>query len=142
MAGFQFERQGRSRATAIGAGVYLGLLALAWLALNAHAMIVAALAVFAVPALLDLIRNPKSGMRLNENTLEWYHGPILTTLTRSDIAKLHIHLRMDRSLKVLVETANGKKHRLIQPAIPPRALLEAGLTQAGIPFQVHPFSLL
>ena len=142
MAGFEFERQGRSRATVIGTGTYLAALALGYVLLDVHVMILTGMAVFAVPAVLDLIRNPKSGMRLNENTLEWYHGPILTTLPRSDIARLHIHIRMDRSLKVLVELESGKKHRMIQPAIPPRALLETGLTQAGIPFQVHPFSLL
>ena len=141
-AAYTFERQGRSRATVLGLVLFLGLLVAAWIILNAAFVVVVGLSLFSIPAILDLIRNPKSGMRLDEANLHWYHGRISNTLPRAEIERIRIDLRMDRSLKMTAELKNGKKIRVIQPAIPPLSELEKGLEAQGMPYQKHPFSFM
>lgn len=139
---FTFERQGRTSGTAFVLAAIYAVLAWLWYALSVSPVILGILFLVTVPAIVDLIRNPQSRFQLDSTALSWSHGRRSAEIARGEIRQLHIHLRLDRSIKLVIELETGRKIRVIQPAIPPLALLEQGLEAQAMPFQKHPFSLL
>lgn len=137
-----FERQGRSRLTIIVLVVLYAVYLWLWIALSIAPFIMALGILITVPALVDLALNPRSGLRLDQNTLAWHHSKRNVSIQRHQIKQMHIHLRMDRSIKLVAELENGKKIRVMQPATPPLRDLEEGFTRLNMPFQKHPFSLI
>lgn len=139
---FLYEREGRTSGTAFVLAAIYAVLAWLWYALAVSPVILVLLFLVTVPAIIDLIRNPQSRFQLDGDSLIWRHGRREAEIARAEIRQLHIHLRLDRSIKLIVELETGRKIRVIQPAIPPLLLLEQGLEAQSMPFQKHPFSLL
>ena len=137
-----FERLGRSSATAFILAAVYAVLAWLWYALSISPVLMGLLVLVTLPAIFDLIANPKSEFSLDEQNLAWRHGRRNVSIPRHEIERMHIHLRMDRSIKLIVEMKNGRKIRVMQPAIPPLSILEGGFEEQEMPFQKHPFSLL
>lgn len=139
---FIFERHGRSKGTAFVLLIVYAAFAWLWLVLSVAPVIMALCILVTVPALFDLLINPKSGLRLDQENLSWHHGRRNVSIPRHNIQRIHISLRMDRSIKLTVELESGKKIRVTQPSIPPLAILEEALGQQNLPYQKHPFALL
>ena len=137
-----FERQGRSKSTVIVLAALYVIYLWLWMALSIAPFIMALGIIVTVPALVDLVLNPSSGLRLDHDTLDWHHSKRNVSIPRHQIKQMHIHLRMDRSIKLVTELENGKKIRVMQPATPPLRDLEDGFTRLNMPFQKHPFSLI
>ena len=139
---FAFRREGRSSGTAFLLAAIYAVLAWLWYALAISPVVLGVLVLVTLPAIYDLIANPQSSFLLDHETLHWRHGRREVSLPRGEIRQMHINLRLDRSVKLIVEMESGRKIRVMQPAIPPLDLLENGLSAQGMPFQKHPFSLL
>ena len=139
---FAFRREGRSSGTAFLLAAIYAVLAWLWYALAISPVVLGILVLVTLPAIYDLIANPQSSFLLDHETLQWRHGRREVSLPRGEIRQLHINLRLDRSVKLIVELESGRKIRVMQPVIPPLDLLENGLSAQGMPFQKHPFSLL
>ncbi len=137
-----YERQGRSQTTAFILAAMYAVLAWLWYALSISPVVLGLLILATLPAIFDLIKNPTSEFFLDGENLSWRHGRRNVSIPRHEIERLHIHLRMDRSIKLIVQMKNDRKIRVMQPAIPPLAVLEGGLEEQEMPFQKHPFSLL
>ena len=137
---YRFERRGRSFSTALSVLAVLVVILLLWVVLDLAIWIAAILAAFALPALWDLIRDPRG-------TLEVWPGRILwaSTLGRGDATDIdHVRLnrRFDGTMKVTLVHVGGATTRLPPDIAAPVAQLEPALAKAGIATQRHPFSLI
>lgn len=138
---FRFQRQGRSRGTlAIVLLIWAALVA-AWVWLDAAWPILAALALFTLPALWDVIKNPAAGLTLARTTLDWYSGRHTAQIALAEVATVRLDTRLDFSVRATVILRSGRKIRLPFEATPPHAAFEAALTHHGIRTERHHFSL-
>jgi hypothetical protein len=139
---FLFEQQARSRKTlVIVIAVWLALIA-AWIWLEAALWIVTFLATFTLPAVYDLIRNPKSGLRLDETNLSWFSGRRAATLDLSEIDLIRLDTRLDFSVRVTAQLNTGRKIRLPFECTPPHLALEDALEAHNVKTQRHHFQLM
>ena len=141
-APFVFEQQARNmRNLVIVLGVW-AILFVAWVWLEAAPWIIAFLAAFTLPALYDLIRNPRSGLRLDSTTLTWFSGRRQGTLELSEIDHIRLDTRLDFSVRVTAVLTTGRKIRLPFESTPPHQAFEDALTARGVKTQRHHFQLM
>jgi hypothetical protein len=141
-APFVFEQQARSRKTLlIVVSIWVALVA-AWIWLDAALWIVAFLAAFTLPAVSDLIRNPLSGLTLNNQTLSWFSGRRNGTLELSEIDHIRLDTRLDFSVRVTAVLTTGRKIRLPFESTPPHQAFQNALEARGVKTQRHHFQLL
>jgi hypothetical protein len=139
--GYVFVRRGRSsRAALIVAATYAALLAV-WVGLEAAPWVLAILALPTLPALWDLWRDPRSGLRLSADRLDWQAGTRGDGLALTLIDRVRIDLRWDRSARVTVILRDGQRQRLPDAALPPAADLQRALQAHGVATERHPFAL-
>lgn len=139
---FVFEQEARSRRTLlIVLGVWAILIGL-WLWLDAAWWIVAFLAAFTLPALYDLIYNPKAGLTLDTETLSWFSGRRQGALELTEIDHIRLDTRLDFSVRVTAVLNTGRKIRLPFESTPPHQALENALQAQGVKTQRHHFQLL
>ena len=139
---FIFEQQARSRRTlVIVLGVWAVLIA-AWVWLDAAWWIMAFLGAFTLPAVYDLIRNPKAGLRLDAQTLSWFSGRRQGALELSEIEHIRLNTRLDFSVRVTAVLTTGRKIRLPFESTPPHQTFENALLARGVKTQRHHFQLL
>lgn len=139
---YKFERRGRTTTTAVTLAAVYTLLAAALFFLQMSQWVILAGFVFTIPALWDLIADPKSGFSIDEDGVHWFHGKNSATIDPNEIELFKIDLRMDRSVKLTLNMKNGRRIRVTQPSIPPLNDLESVLEQAGYAHRKNPFSLL
>ena len=141
-APFVFDQQARSRKTLlIVVSIWVALVA-AWIWLDAALWIVAFLAAFTLPAVSDLIRNPLSGLTLNNQTLSWFSGRRNGTLALSEIDHIRLDTRLDFSVRVTAVLTTGRKIRLPFESTPPHQAFQDALETRGVRTQRHHFQLL
>ncbi|AXI42877.1 hypothetical protein [Sulfitobacter sp. SK011] len=141
-APFVFDQQARSRKTLlIVVSIWVALVA-AWIWLDAALWIVAFLAAFTLPAVSDLIRNPLSGLTLNNQTLSWFSGRRNGTLELSEIDHIRLDTRLDFSVRVTAVLTTGRKIRLPFESTPPHQAFQNALEARGVKTQRHHFQLL
>ncbi|MGJ5618576.1 hypothetical protein [Sulfitobacter sp. MF3-043] len=141
-APFVFDQQARSRKTLlIVVSIWVALVA-AWIWLDAALWIVAFLAAFTLPAVSDLIRNPLSGLTLNNQTLSWFSGRRNGTLELSEIDHIRLDTRLDFSVRVTAVLTTGRKIRLPFESTPPHQAFQDALETRGVKTQRHHFQLL
>ena len=129
---YRFDRQGRSLRTGIVvAGLLLALL-LAWALLEASPWLMGFLALFTLPALADLIRNPASGLTLDDAALSWHSGRRHASVPLGEIAEMRLDTRLDFSVRATVVLTDGRKIRLPFEATPPHMAFEQALQDRGI----------
>lgn len=139
---FVFDQQARSRRTLlIVVGVW-AVLSAAWVWLEAAPWIVAFLAAFTLPAVYDLIRNPKAGLTLNAQTLSWFSGRRHGALELSEIELVRLDTRLDFSVRITAVLTSGRKIRLPFESTPPHQAFEDALKAQGVKTQRHHFQLL
>lgn len=139
---FTFHRTARSPA-AIGVllgvwGVLLGL----WLGLNAAWWIIAMLAAFTLPLLLDLIGNPASGLTLSDTHLNWYWGKRSVRLALKKVDYIRFDTRLDLSVRITAYLTSGDRVQIPYQATPPHTAFEAALNARNITTQRHHFTFL
>ncbi len=139
---FVFDQQARSRRTLlIVLGVWAALVA-AWVWLEAASWIIAFLAAFTLPALYDLIRNPRSGLRLDATTMSWFSGRRQASIDLAEIDHIRLDTRLDFSVRVTAVLATGRKIRLPFESTPPHQAFEDALALRDVKTQRHHFQLL
>ena len=134
---YYYERRGRSTRTIATLIVVWGALLLIWIGLNASPWVIAALALFTLPALWDVIRDSRATLTLSEGRIAWQAA--FSEGDRTDIDHLRLNRRFDGSMKVLLVHVGGATTRLPPDVVPPVDAFESALKQAGIPSQRHPF---
>ncbi|AHD01371.1 hypothetical protein [Leisingera methylohalidivorans] len=139
-AGYSFSRRGRSPAAMLATGVWLAVLLLLWLLLDAAVLLVILLALPVVPALLDLIRNPLSGLMLSGNRIEWFTGGLTGKAELGEIDRVRFDTRWDFSVRATLILRSGKRIRLPQEATPPHAEADAAFQARGIKTERHHFT--
>lgn len=138
---FVFTRSARSRATAIAVLGLWGVLLAAWLWLDAALWIVIPLALFGLPALYDLVADPKAGLRLEDDTISWFSGQRTATLALEEIDHMRLDTRLDFSVRASAVLKTGRKIRLPFESTPPHQAFEDALLARGLKVQRHHFQL-
>lgn len=138
---FVFVRRGRSARAALLLAASYGALLAAWTGLDAAHWVLAILALPTLPALWDLWRDPRSGLRLSARRLDWQAGARGDGLALAQIGRVRIDLRWDRSARVTAILRDGHRRRLPDAALPPAAQLQRALQARGVQTERHPFAL-
>lgn len=139
---FSYRRAGRSlRGMATLAGVWAVLLYLL-IALEAAPVVVAILAVFTLPALCALIRNPLAGIDLSATHLRWFTGPRDALVALTEVDHIRLDTRLDFSVRASIILPNGRKIRVPFEATPPHQAFEDALTAQGVTVKRFHFQLL
>ena len=139
---FTFARTGRNKRTAlVVAGIWIAVLS-AGVFWEMSALIMTFLLAFTLPALWDLIRDPPSGLMLDDRTLHWHSGKQQARVALDEIDKIRLDTRLDFSIKVTLVLKNGAKLRLPFESSPPDQPFEVALNQRGLKTERHHFQLL
>lgn len=138
---YTHETRGRSLRTALAALAALSLLAGLYL-VGTLVWLLAVLALFVVPALLDLLRNPIGRFTLSETDLAWETPRLTASLPVARIAKARLDTRWDFSVRATLILHDGTKLRIPQAVMPPHQDLEAALSACNIPVERHHFRVI
>lgn len=139
---FSYHRQARSVPLAVVlAGVWAGLIAL-YVIVDASPLILGVLALFTLPGLVDLIRNPASGLTLTDRTLSWHSGRRSAELALEEIDHMRLDTRLDFSVRASAVLRSGRKIRLPFEATPPHQAFEDALEARGIKTRRTHFQLM
>ncbi|MFD2738552.1 hypothetical protein ACFSUD_03120 [Sulfitobacter aestuarii] len=139
--GYHYRRRARSPRTAAAVALLWLALFAAWLWLDAALPVLGFLALFSLPALWDLWRNPASGLSLAENALSWHSANRRATLPLAKIDHIRFDTALDLSARVTAVLRSGRKIRLPYEATPPHRAFEAALQARAIPTERHHFTL-
>ncbi len=139
---YTFHAKGRSPRTALTVAlIWAGLLAL-YLWLEASGWIMLFLALFTLPAVADLMRNPDSGLTLSDTALSWHTGRRHAEVALSEIDHVRMDTRLDFSVKVTLVLETGAKVRLPFEATPPHMAFEHALNARDIRTKRFHFQLM
>jgi hypothetical protein len=137
---FTFQRQGRSLATlTLVPAIWLALI-VAWVWLDAAPLILGIVALFTLPALWDMLRNPATGLTLTDTVLTWHSGPRTAQITLAEIGKIRLDTRLDFLVRATVILRSGRKIRIPFEATPPHQRFETALNSRAIKTERHHFS--
>ena len=142
MGAYSFARHGRSRAVVVTVALVWGGLVLGWVLLDVIGWILAFVALFTLPALWDLWRDPTSGLTLSETTLGWHAGRRSVRLRLDEIDHVRLDTRLDFSVRATAVLKTGRKLRLPAESTPPHHQFEAALQDRGVRTQRHHFTLM
>jgi hypothetical protein len=137
---YHFERRGRRPATALCVvAIWAGLFAI-WVGLDVTIWIIAAVTLFTLPAVWDLIADPRGTIEIWQNRIVW--SSTLGQGDRSDVDHVRLNRRFDGTFRVTLVHIGGATTRLPSDIAPPVTDLEVALKDAGIATQRHPFSII
>jgi hypothetical protein len=142
MGGFHFTRAARTP-RAIGAvALWWAILLILYLVLNAAPLIVLILALFSVPALIDIGAGNTAGLEITDKDIRWHSGKRSGSLPRGQLASVRLDTRLDLTLRMTLLTHQGGKVRLPYECVPKAAVIEPALTSQDIRYERHHFTLL
>ncbi|MFT4962106.1 MAG: hypothetical protein ACI92Z_003202, partial [Paracoccaceae bacterium] len=95
-----------------------------------------------IPAVLDLWRNPKSGLELTQTKLIWFTGRRQGSLNFSEIDRMRFDTRWDFSVRVTAILNTKKRLRLAYESLPPHHQFEAELQARGVTVVRHHFVVI
>lgn len=139
---YTYTSQGRRPATALVVLLVWAALIAAYVALEAHPALLALVGAFTLPALYDLVFNPRSTLTLSTTHLRWHSGRQQAEIALPEIDHLRFDTRLDLSVRLTVVRPSGVKFRIPYPATPPHAAFEVVAKEAGIATRRHHFSLM
>lgn len=139
---YTYHSQGRRPATAFIIAVIWAALVAAYLWLDAAPYVVLLLGAFTLPALYDLVTDPRATLSLDDQHLRWNTPRQEAEIALSEIDHLRFDTRLDMSVRLTVVRPSGVKIRVPVPATPPHDLFEPIATEAGLKTMRHHFSLL
>jgi hypothetical protein len=137
---FNWARSGRSLKTAMGVICLWVLMLIACVQFEASPWLLAIIGLFTLPALHDLLINPKAGVRLDAATLHWFSGRRAASVNLTEIDHVRLDTRMDFSVRATVVTHAGRKIRLPFESTPPPQKFDEALRRRGITTRRHHFS--
>lgn len=136
-----FTRQERSLTTVIVVlGVWAALIA-AWIWLDAALWIVLLLAAFTLPALMDLVRNAKAGLTVDDREISWFSGRRSAAIALEEIDRLRLDTRLDFSVRASVILRTGRRIRIPFEATPPHQAFEDAAKARGLKTERFHFQL-
>lgn len=139
---YVYTNQGRRPATAlILVAIWTALIA-AYVWLDASPFILLLLGAFTLPALYDLVADPRATLSLDDQHLRWNTQCQEAEIALSEIDHLRFDTRLDLSVRLTVVRPSGVKIRVPVPATPPHTLFEQTATEAGLKTVRHHFSLM
>ena len=139
---FTYRHHARSRAALLVLPAIWAALAATWFWLEAAGWLIGLLGLFTLPALLEVITNPKSGLRLSATQLCWFSGKRNAEISLDQIDHIRLDTRLDMSVRVTVVLHSGRKIKLPFEATPPHRDFEAALNARGVATQRHHFTLI
>lgn len=132
MTHYAYERSGRTYGAALVVGAVWAALLAAWIWLEAALWVILPLALFTVPAVIDLLRNPASGMRLTADSLSWYSGRRHAEVKLSEVEHIRLDTRLDFSVRASAVLHTGRRIRLPFESTPPHQPFEDALKTQDI----------
>ncbi len=138
---FRHETRGRSLRTALAVAAALVVLLGLYL-VGTLLWLLAVFSLFLLPALLDLLRDPRGSFELTETELTWETARLSAALPISRIAKARFDTRWDFSVRVTLFLHDGKKLRIPQEVMPPHQPLENAFKSLNIPVERHHFRVI
>ena len=140
-APYRFTRHGRSCRAILALAVVYGVLGLLLIVFDAAPWLIGAVALFTLPALWDLWRNPAAGIVLSDENLEWFTGRLDGNVPLAEIDRIRMDTRWDLSVRVTILTRDGKSLRLPPEALPPHRRMAAELTLRNLHIERHHFTV-
>lgn len=137
---YSFSRRGRSPAAILATCGWLLALLVLWRVLDAALWLVILLTLPVIPAFLDLIRNPLSGLRISASGIEWFSGGLNGAAELGEIDRVRFDTRWDFSVRATLILKSGKRIRLPQEATPPHQEIDAEFQRRGIRTERHHFT--
>lgn len=137
---YRHAAHGRSWRTLGAAALAWALIGAARAGLEAAWWVLAPFALATLPALLDLVRNPASGLRLTERRLDWWVRDRLDGVGLREIERVSMTTRLDLSVRVMLRLRDGRALRLPDAALPPHRRLERELERRGIRVERNHFA--
>lgn len=141
-APFVFEQQVRRPVTALVVLAIWAVLLAAWIWLEAALWLLVVIAVFTLPALRDLIRNPAAGLTLSDDKITWHTGRYEGAVELAELDHMRLDTRLDFSVRATAVLTTGRKIRLPFEATPPHRAFEAALEARGIRVKRFHFQLM
>ncbi|WP_243612303.1 hypothetical protein [Shimia aestuarii] len=138
---FRHQTRGRSLRTALAVAAALVVLIGLYL-VGTLLWLLAVFSLFLLPALLDLLRDPKGHFELTETDLKWDTPRLSAALPVARIAKARFDTRWDFSVRVTLILHDGKKLRIPQDVLPPHQALENAFKSLNIPVERHHFRVI
>lgn len=129
---FTYEGDARSLAALLGLGAWLLLLAVLWLVVGATWWVLGILALPALPALWEVVQNPRSHLLLDREHLQWLCPRSEGDIRIAEIERVALTTRWDFSTRTTVHTKAGTRHTLPPAVQPPGHLWEETLKERGI----------
>ena len=129
---YRFDARGRSWRVLAAVLVVWGLIGMAWVRLEAAWWVLAPFALATLPALWDLIRDPRSGVRLTAQRLEWWTRRHHDGVGLREVEQVRMTTRLDLSVRVTVRLRDGRSLRLPDAALPPHRAFETELHRRGV----------
>ena len=139
---YVYRRQGRSLTTALVVGAFYLALCLAIVMVDAAVWLMGLLALFALPAIYDLTRNPAAGLTLDGQGIHWFTGRRHADVSWDEVDRIRLDTRLDFSVRASVVLDGGHKIRLPYEVTPPHKDFEAALIARGLKVERHHFSLI
>ena len=136
-----YRNQGRNPRTIGALVVALGLLALLY-SVGTLGWILTILAIFALPALIDVIYNPVSTFELTDDALRWKSSTQTAEVGTNQIRSARFDTRLDVSIRVTLNLVDGSKMRIPNDVLPSHKALEAALLERDIPVERHHFRVI
>ena len=113
-----------------------------YVVLDSHPVIAVGLALFALPALVDMLRGGRASLQIDDKEIRWQSAGRTDHLPRGQIRTVRLDTRLDFSRRITLLTHQGGKIRLPYECVPPKSELIGALTEHGLPFEQHHFALM
>ncbi|SHJ64507.1 hypothetical protein SAMN05444000_11142 [Shimia gijangensis] len=135
------NNQGRNKVTVLGLAA--AVLVLAFLqSVGTMPWLLIMLGLFAVPAAIDVIRNPKTQFSLTEEKLSWKNSGQTAELPLARIESARFDTRWDFSVRVTLTLIDKSKLRIPQDVMPYHATLEKEFEALNIPTERQHFRVI
>ncbi|WP_127116191.1 hypothetical protein [Shimia sediminis] len=135
------QNHGRSPTTMLGLAAYLGFLVFLS-SVGTLEWIILGLGLFAVPAAIDLLRNPVTDFELNAQNIRWKNSGQEAELPLSRIQRARFDTRWDFSVRVTLILRDSSKLRIPQDVTPPHQTLEQAFKDRDIATERHHFRVV
>ncbi len=138
---FQYENQGRSLKTLMAVLAVYALIAVLY-SFGTLIWVLILLALFTIPAILDLVLNNTATFSLDDTHVHWKNRAQEGEVPFENIEKVRFDGRFDLSVRISLITTEGKKIKLPYDVLPPSHPLETAMKERGLRTERHPFTLL
>ena len=137
---YLYETRGRNPRTALAlAAVVLVLIGLN--AIGTVFWIMFGVALFAVPAAMDMLFDLRTEFTLDETAIKWRNRTQEAEIPLHEIDKVRLDGRFDLSVRITVILRDQSKVRIPHDVQPPHKVLESELKKRDVTTARHPFTL-